>query len=55
MEVNRFRIATLDSWETCVRPILPPDTTNDIHYFVSWLRKEHTLVHRAFIVFVNDS
>ena len=52
MEGNRFQLATLDLWKTCV-PVpfcrqTPP--TNDC----SWLWQEHTLVRRAFTVFVNN-
>jgi hypothetical protein len=55
MEVNRFRLATLDPWETCVpfpfRRLTPP---NNI-LICSWLRQEHTLVRRAFTIIVNDN
>jgi hypothetical protein len=54
MEINRFRVATLGSWETCARlilPLTPPNTS----LICSWLRQEHTLVRRAFAVFVNDN
>ena len=50
MEVNRFRIATLDSWKTCASVpfcrLMPPINI----FFCSWFRQEHTLVRRAFTV-----
>jgi hypothetical protein len=55
VEVNRFRDATLDSWETCAPvPFCRLTPPNNIP-FCSWFWKEHTLVRRAFTVFVNDN
>jgi hypothetical protein len=54
MEVNRVRVATLDSWETYA-PVpfcrLTPPITSLI---CSWFREEHTLVRIAFTAFVKD-
>jgi hypothetical protein len=55
MEVNRFRVPTLDSWETCAPVpfchLTPPNNA----FICSRLRQEHTLVRRAFTVFVNNN
>jgi hypothetical protein len=54
LEVNRFQLATLDSWETCA-PVPFCRLTPPNNLICSWLRQEHTLVCRVFAAFVNDN
>jgi len=53
MEVNRFRVATLDSWKTCA-PV--PFRSTPPNNYTSWFWQEYTLVRRAFaFLFVKDT
>ena len=52
--VNRFRVATLDSWETYA-PVPFCYLMRQITSLIcSWLRQEHSLVRTAFTVIVNE-
>ena len=57
MEVNRFRVATLGSWETCAPVPFGYLTRLITSLLYSWLRQKHTLVREAFkfAVYVNDN
>ena len=57
MEVNRFRVATLGSWQTCAPVPFGHLTRLITSLLYSWLRQKHTLVREAFkfAVYVNDN
>src|SRR6267154_4477707 len=51
MEVNGFRVTTLDSWETCAAVPFCHPTYPITSFLCSWLRQERTLVRGAFAFF----